>query len=373
MKRAFVALGVLFMACSPSADARFAAAESRANALTSAGKHDEAARRWLEAADRVESPADRDEALYRAASSYERAGNAPEALRLYERLERGQGERAARASFDRARLVRKSDAARGETLLVAAIRRHPTSGLAPRAVREHLERTEVEQGAGAALEEASRLLRGLETTELDETLRYERGRLLERSESFREARDAFLETAARHPYPKGALWDDALARASRCEEHLGRPLAAIALLERLLAERESSWKIASYDRAGYAQARFHVAEIYRDTLDDPERARREFRRVYAEHPTSVLRDDALWQEALVARALGDQAGTCAPLGLLVEHLPDSRFAPCAQRLCSSLVGGDRRDCRTDVREPDRAPGPPVNHSSSSSSSSSSSP
>src|SRR5262249_22100862 len=158
---------------------------------------------------------------------------------------------------------------------------------------------------GAALGECTRLAAELEKSELDETLRYERGRLLERQGSLLEARDAYLDGAARHPYPQGVLWDDALVPAASCEERLGRPLAAIALLERMLAERESSWKIASYDRAHYAEARFHVAEIFRDRLHDPERARSEFRRVYSEHTTSRLRDDALWQEALLARESSD--------------------------------------------------------------------
>ena len=343
-----VALGLVACACGPSQDARFAAAGARANAVTRAGRHAEAAARWLDAARIADSALDREEALYRAASSYERAGNASEALALYERLGRGQGERAARASFDRARLVRENDTSRGDALLVSAIRRHPNSGLAPRAVRELLARREVEGGTRTALETATRLVAELATSDLDETLRYERARLLERLGSLTEARDAYVETATRHPYPEGALWDDALARAASVEEALGRPRAAIALYERMLAEREPSSGLGSYERARYAEARFRIAEIFRDVLGDPSRARREFRRVYGEHTTSLLRDDALWQEALVALGTGDPKGACAPLTLLARDLPDSRYAPCVRRICPSAPAKASRECHVEI-------------------------
>jgi tetratricopeptide (TPR) repeat protein len=348
VRAALVALGLVASACGPSQDARFAAAEARANAVTRTGRHAEAAARWLDAARIADSKLDREEALYRAASSYERAGKAPEALALYERLDRGQGERAARASFDRARLVRERDLGRGDALLVAAIRRHPNSGLAPRALRELLVRREAESGTGAALEAATRLVAELGTSELDETLRYERARLLERLGLLAEARDAYVETATRHPYPEGALWDDALARAAGVEVALGRPRAAITLYERMLAEREPSSGLGSYERARYAEARFRIAEIFRDGLGNAPRARREFRRVYAEHTTSLLRDDALWQEALLALGTGDRAGACAALTLLARDLPDSRYAPCVRRICPSAPATGSRECHVEI-------------------------
>jgi len=373
VRAALVALALVAWACGPSQDARFASAEARANAVTRTGRHAEAAARWLDAARIADSAVDREEALYRAASSYERAEKSSEALAIYERLGRGQGERAARASFDRARLVRERDAARGDALLVSAIRRHPNSGLAPRALRELLARREDEGGIGAALEVATRLVGELGTSELDETLRYERARLLERTGSLEEARDAYVETATRHPYPEGALWDDALARAASVEEALGRPRAAIALYERMLAEREPSSGLGSYERARYAEARFRIAEIFRDRLGDPLRARREFRRVYGEHTTSLLRDDALWQEALVALGTGDPAGACVPLTLLARDLPDSRYAPCVRRVCPSVPVTGSRECHIEIPTLPAGAGelPAVPHSSSSSSSSSS--
>jgi tetratricopeptide (TPR) repeat protein len=375
--RALLALvaGSVF-GCGPSQDARFAAAGERANAMARDGRHAEAAELWLEAARVADSAVDREEAEYRAASSYERGEKVGRALALYQRLERGNGTRAARASFDRARIVREQDPAQGDALLVAAIRRYPDSGLAPRALREHLARREAEDGIRAAILACTELLAELEKSELDEALRYERARLWEREGSLEKARDGYLDGATRHPYPKGALWDDALARAAELEERLGQPLAAIRILERMLAEREPSTGVGSYERARYAAARFRIAELHRDRLADPGGARREFRRVYEEHPTSLLRDDALWQEALVSVRSGDLEAACEPLLLLVKDFSDSRYAPCAPRLCQTVRPPMKaRSCHVEIPEGLVARGSPPDapHSSSSSSSSSSSP
>ena len=84
----------------------------------------------------------------------------------------------------------------------------------------------------------------LATTELDETVRYALALHLEEAGDLEGARDVFVTTAPAHPYPHGALFDDALWHASLLDEKLGRPAQAIADLERMLAVREAS----TYDR-----------------------------------------------------------------------------------------------------------------------------
>jgi tetratricopeptide (TPR) repeat protein len=331
MRRSAVLLA-LALGCGGEPNARYRTEVASAGREARAGRHAAAAERWLAAARAARSSRDRDEATYRAAGAFARAGSPARAEALYATLSRDEGVRAARASFDRARLVALSDPGRGSALLVAAIRRFPESGLAPRAAREHLAALERRSGTSAALVELEHLLSGLEKTELDETLRYERGRLLEGAGLFSDARDAYLETAFRHPYPGGSLWNDALLGASRMEERLGRPREAIALLERLLAEREHAWIVGSYER-GYAAARFRVAVLERDALGDSRAARRTFRRVFEEFSTSLLRDDALYEEARLARRDGDEKAACEAVGLLLAELPASRYAGCANKLC----------------------------------------
>ena len=68
-------------------------------------------------------------------------------------------------------------------------------------------------------------------TDLDEEVSYEEGLVLFRAGRLPEARDLFLKEARAHPYPLGALTDDAYYQAARIEEHLGNIDAALAILE----------------------------------------------------------------------------------------------------------------------------------------------
>lgn len=338
MTRRAAALALFAVAACGSARSDYERALERAENERSRSGPERAATAFVDAARLAETQRDSDEALYRAAGAYARARRYDDARRLLDELSARPGERRARASFDRVWLERErgGSSAHTERLLLSALRAHPSSGLAPRGLREYLRAVELRAGLEGALAESTRLLPELSVTELDEALRYERARLFERSGNFESAQRAYLECAERHPYPGGALWDDSLFAAARCAERRGDAHTAAATLERLLSEREQARGLGSYERARYAEARFHLGELHRDTFGDPLRARREFRRVFDEHPTSLLRDDALFQEALVANAQGDRAGTCAALALLVRELPASRFTRCASELCAEL-------------------------------------
>ena len=168
----------------------------------------------------------------------------------------GTASERARASFDRARLVGEHDRARGEALLVS-----PSDAIRARGLRlgrsaSTCASAKRRHGARAALVEAK--LGELGASELDETLRYERARLLERAGLLAEAREAYVETAERHPYPAGALLGRRPGARSKPRGASGAPArSGIALLERMLAEREtSSSGLGSYERARYAEARF---------------------------------------------------------------------------------------------------------------------
>jgi tetratricopeptide (TPR) repeat protein len=342
----FAALALLAAAACGSASSDYERALERAAREQARAGPEPAAAAYLDAARVAGSTRDRDEALYRAAAAYRRARRHDDAVRLLDDLAARDGERRARASFDRARLERERGGsfAEAERLLLAALRAHASSGLATHGLSEYLRAVELRAGLEGALARATDLVPEFAPTELDEPLRYQRARLLERSGELALARQAYLECAARHPYPRGALWDDALFAAARCAERLGDARGARATLERLLSEREEARGLGSYERARYAEARFHLGELHRDAFGDPTRARREFRRVFDEHPTSLLRDDALFQEALVARAQGDRAGTCAALELLEHELPESRFTRCAAELCPELRVKQDRPC-----------------------------
>ena len=335
MRLAFACLFVL--GCGTNLPPRFVAEQSAAERAYAQGNYQGAAARWHAAAEAAPNAREREEATYRQAASLERAGNRGAAEAIYAQVERGSGERAERAAFARAEsVIARGEEAEGYTSLRRAVIRFPGSGLARHAVRRFLEHVSETQGAAAKLPEIERLLSELRGSELEENLTFARAQWLEGAGQIEAARAAYLEQATRFPYPKGAFWDDALLAAARLDEGLGRPRDAIAHLERLLRERETARMSGSYERTSYAQARFRIAELYRDALREPRRARTEFRRVWADHPTSRLRDDALFEEALIALRSQDPAGACDAAKLLVERESSSRFSVCAHALCPKL-------------------------------------
>jgi tetratricopeptide (TPR) repeat protein len=350
--------GLWLFACAPTFPATYQRACAAAQRAYASGRYAEAARYWLAAAREAEAPRDRGEAEYRAAASLERAGRTEEAARQYDAIARDpKQERAARAAFARAQLeIRSGNAALGYRRLERALRDHPDSGLAPAALHRILRHVEDQGGLEAVLARLRVLIAALDRTELAETLHYAYAVTLERSGQLRPARDRYLYVATRFPYPSGALWDDSLWHASELEEKLGDYRAAIRHLERMLAERETSSFPGSSQRPRFDDARLRIGLLYRDRLGDLGAARREFWKLYTDHPDSVLRDDALWDAALTARAEGDPDGTCDTLRHLVREFQDSRYAPCAVSLCPGLSSPGKRSCHAYLRrEIDAAP------------------
>jgi tetratricopeptide (TPR) repeat protein len=328
------------LGCGSPPPAAYVRETEQAQAARVQGQHAQAAQHYERAAALADKPRDAEEARYRAADSYARAGDTARAQALYESLAAlgPDAEWRARADFAIADLLRKTGhEAEGPARVAAALRRQPNSGLARLALSQHLDYLRAQGGSEQVLAYLSAESQALANTELSESIAYRRARELDEQGKAAEARDAYLACATQFPYPRGAYWDDALFRAAEKELALGAPEKALLHLERMLSEQESAIITGSYERGRYAEAQLKVAEIYRDLLHDPARARRELRRVWEKHGKSRLADDALFQEALLARAAGDQAGTCAPLSIIVQRLPESRYAACAHLLCSTLA------------------------------------
>ncbi|HEY8944240.1 MAG TPA: tetratricopeptide repeat protein [Polyangiaceae bacterium] len=309
---------------------------------------------------------ERDEATYRMAASLERAGDYEAAAAAYRTLARGRGARAARATFALADLeLARGDPGGSATLLRAAILRFPNFGPARGAAARLLKYIEKEQGQNAALAETERLARRLAASELAQFLEFERARRVQRAGHLSDARTLYLELARRYPYPRGVYWDDSLLAASRIDIHLGAYGAALAHLEALLAQRERARVSGSYERPAFAESRFLLGELHRDHLGDLGRARAEFRRVFEDHPSSRLGDDALFEEILIARRQQDYAGACEVARMLYRSRRESRFSACLPLLCSEL-SDTTGTCPTYLKRAiDRAAAPPQDYSSSS--------
>lgn len=345
---------LLFMstlaACAPNVGEAFLQAKASADRARAAGRYEEAARGYREAAEKAQRRRDRDEALFLEAGIHQRSGNLREAAEVYRSLisESPNGERAPRAHYELAWIeIESGGENEGYAKLKDALLAHPRAGVARRALGRYLDFLDESQGERASLlflEET--LARGGDDPALGENLLYERAKRLESLGELAAARDSFLDCARRYPYPFGSLFDDALFRASLIDERLGRYEAAIEHLEELLKYREVSTLNGSYERARYAEAQMRIAELYRDKFGDSASARRAFHKLYSDHETSLLRDDALWEEAKLALLDGDTKAACERVELLVRDLPESRYAACAHLLCEGARPPERADdCR----------------------------
>ena len=192
----------------------------------------------------------------------------------------------------------------------------------------------------------------LTSTDLGPDIAYSRAAAHEADNDLAGARDRYVAVATQWPYPAGDLWDDAWWHASLLDEKLGNPHAAIDDLEAMLAHHETALLSGSYQRPRYTPAAWRVAELWRDQLHDRVRARDAFHRLYSEMTTSILRDDALWQEALLWGEEGDTGTACERLETLADQFPDSRYVPCAAQRCPRITraSGSKapRTCRASI-------------------------
>lgn len=332
------ALGALAVACGGCAPDRGSAYErSLAEGMRAetAGRFDEAAGRFDTAASKANLPRDAAHATYLAAVMLQRSGARAAALTRLDAIAAARPAQAdsASAALRAADMRIAAGDLEGWRRLEAMVTTFPNSGAARPALRRLLRRDDDAGGPTAAIVHLRALEKTLGPTELGESVAYEIAMRLAVSGDAVAARDAFVDVAARWPYPKGSLFDDALFRASELDEKLGRYELAAKDLERMLDEREVAHLSGSYQRPRYSPGLLRLATLYRDRLKDKDRARQAFHRLYADFTTSPLRDDALWQEAALWREDGDTGTACERLAQLAEDIPDSRYVPCAMQMC----------------------------------------
>jgi tetratricopeptide (TPR) repeat protein len=324
-------------ACAPSRGPAYDRAFAAAARAESAGRLAEAAAGYDRAASTASRPRDREAAKWAAADVLARSGDVAGAeARLDAMAGDAASDHQAEAAYRAALLrVENGDAERGWREMEQVPRRFPTHGVSHVAIRRLVAHAD-EGGTEAGVAELDALDRDVGKTELVELVTYLRVQHVEAQGHGTAARDAYLRIADRWPYPYGAFFDDALWEASLLDEKLGDPRAAAADLERLVAVRETTTILGSYERARYVPAMLRLGALYRDALHDHPKARETFHRLYTDYRHSTKRDAALWEEAAVWRADGDAKTACARLSTLVSEFPDSRYVPCATAGCPGL-------------------------------------
>lgn len=162
----------------------FLASYRAAQRAHGAGRYEEAARLYLDAAAQAQRVKDRDEALFNRALMYERLRRYEDARAVYRHLiaVSPRGPRTARAAFEHATSnVDHGDSAVGWVELVRAIERYPNHGSAPYAIRRWVMHTSESVGETAVQRQLGVWLDKLATSVLVQQLKYEMGLSLARA------------------------------------------------------------------------------------------------------------------------------------------------------------------------------------------------
>jgi TolA-binding protein len=336
---ALAIVAALSISCGTVGGNAFVRAYAAGDREYTAGRFIDAARAYEDAAKIAERDRDREEALFAAADSLQRARDYDGALKLYDQLgaARPPGERTYYAAYRAARIrIERGQTEAGYAALIKVFTEAPETGVAHQALRKVVGHVEETNGKAAALKYEESLWPTFAGNRLGEEILYD---VSLRKIDIGDANGAlagFLQCAEKYPYPSGALFDDSLFHASLLHEQLGDPKAAVDDLRRLLSVREKSDLSGTYDRPRMPPAQFRIAELQRDKLGDHMAARASFRKLYDDFPKSILRPKALYFEAKLAHDDGDEAGACRVAKELLDGFADSRWARKADDACAAV-------------------------------------
>lgn len=347
-------LAVCSSACAPVRPRSHLAALAAGDRAYTAGRYLEAADDYDRAARETDRERDRYDAVYRSAAARRRGGDLPGALARYDRVAvvSPRFERGPRARFEAAMIRVESDDPTerntGWNALTLLVREHPTTGPGRRAMAALLRREDEGDPSGA---QGDALLSAwledrIVADAMRDTLMAEQARRLERHGHSTEAARAWEAMLRAVPYPQNAHWDDGHVALARLRRAAGDPRGAVEALDQMLSVREPSYSSGTYHAPLFDDGAMLRAEILRDDLHDLSGAARAFHFVYSDFRTSLLRDDALWQEGLVRETANDSQA-CAVWERLAREFPCHRFgrraAPRAAA-CGRPVGPPPQSC-----------------------------
>jgi tetratricopeptide (TPR) repeat protein len=280
------------------------------------GRLAEAAAAYEKAALAAERRVDRDEALYRESRVWARMGDFERAIAVCDLLASSQpsSRRTLRARLDAGRYrLELGQAEVAERSLLSLLHDAPESGEAKSALRSLLALRAGEADHGAALAYVRSLRAQVPRGHLDEALAFREAELLLALGQREQTQAALLRQIEQYAYPTGHYWDEALALLAELSLQAGEPRAAIAYLQRMLAEHESAFLIGSYTRALFPTSALRVARIYRDQLNDTDAAIAAYREARAAFPKSRIVDDALAEEGELELSRGERERGCTLL------------------------------------------------------------
>lgn len=332
---------VCLTACAPRLPAHYVSHARAAQEAAARGEHANAAEEWAKAAKVADTPTDRDEALYRQATSARRAGQQAEHQRLLETLAERPGSRRERAAYDLALLQLAEAPERGASEVRDVIIRYPSSGLARGALDRWLATLPLTQ----QLATLAQLEKRITDPSLHEYILLLQARRSTAAGDANRALVSYRRLEHEHPYPHGHFWDEAMIEQATVLAAQGDQANAAQVLRRMLSFRERSAIVGSYERR-YADASLLLAFL--SLSQDWRRAHELLSAFDDHHPSSRHKDDALWAAALLARDKGASELACHDAETLREVSPHSRYTPCLHHVCGAVEATE--ECRNYVVE-----------------------
>lgn len=299
----------------------------------SEGRHAKA-RAEFEALERSAlSRADRVHAQLRQAESLRRDGRFGAAEALLRGVVRGSKgldrEQVAKLRYQLARVVldagRRSD---GEAQLRELVLRLPDTIYAHRAFI-YLRGALRQRDKGRYAEWCRTMYRERPDSALADNLIYEAARVFyERAtpEGDRKAARLYRKILERWGFSTSPVWDDAIWELSLVHHRAGRYLDEIDLLRKLLATREFTTWIGSYEITNYKHALMRIGRVYFEDLRDYAAAVAVFRDFPGRFPLSRYKDDALWWLGHALTRAGKPAAGKAAHARLLKEYPESKYS-----------------------------------------------
>lgn len=172
--------------------------------------------------------------------------------------------------------------------------------------------------------ELVKLSRGLPDKAIADNLLYQLANLAENEMNDPTLAVSYLDLLAER-YPKGGLVDDALWHAARLSRKLGDGQGAATRLRKLQSTREVAFGTGSYLSVWHDNGQLELGLVLRDDIGDHAGAARELRKLHTLYPDSILRDDALFEEAVSWAGHSARDKACAALGTLLKKHPESKY------------------------------------------------
>jgi tetratricopeptide (TPR) repeat protein len=275
------------------------------------------------------SPLSPTEVYWERAHALEKDGNLEAAASAFAALCNGR-DMYIRACYDRCRvLLELPDEASAIQCANGFVTAHPNHGLAP-AMARTIGRT---WKLGARYEEGAHAMGVIAAAVADkdvwDSIVYEQARLY-RYAGKRDSEEVALMKIVDRGRWGSQLWDNAIWRVIAIAREKQNMRREEELLLQMLAAREESRLIASYNSPYYDDALFRLGEIH-ISQNELEQALSVFKRLSG-YGTSRLRDDAILQCAQIRKQMGNMGAACDELRMLAEKMPHSSSARDAIKL-----------------------------------------